>query len=61
MDVDAYMRWSWERGPRKPGTYPLTVDDYWFDMLRVVSDLSRDEVVASFTHAAERIKSGEAV
>ncbi len=60
MDVDAYLRWCWEQGPRKPGTYPLTVDDYWFDMLRLVPDLTREEIVAAFTDAAEGIKMGRA-
>ncbi len=53
-DVDAYLRWAWQRGPRKPGSAPHTVDDLWFDMVANFPDVTRDEVISMFADSAAK-------
>jgi hypothetical protein len=56
LNPDAYLAWEWAQGPRKRGTYPLTVTDCWFDLVQHAPEVTVAEVRRLWLHQAARTR-----
>jgi len=56
LNPDAFLAWAWSVGPRDKGTHPLTVDDVWFELVRLQPAVTVGEVWREYVRIAARVR-----